>query len=90
MLGRRHSILPVVIIVSIAGLLLAPSGAWAYVGPGPGMELVPFFQSLVVWIGLGLGASLLWPVQALISRLRRGRTASPEVAKSGKEACAAA
>jgi hypothetical protein len=70
---RNHSVLPVVILVSIAGMLLAPSGAWAYVGPGPGMELVPFFQSLVLWIGLGFGAAMLWPVQALLSRLRRWR-----------------
>jgi hypothetical protein len=73
MRDRNHSVLSVVILVAVIGLLLAPTAAWAYVGPGPGMELIPFFQSLVVWIGLGLGAALLWPVQALISRLRRGR-----------------
>jgi len=71
---RNHSVLSVVILVAVAGLFLAPSSAWAYVGPGPGMEMVPFFQSLLVWIGLGFGAAMLWPVQALLSRLRRGRT----------------
>jgi hypothetical protein len=71
----RNASLLVIMIVVVAGTLLAPSFAQAYIGPGPGMELVPFFQSLVVWIGLGLGAALLWPVQALLGRLRRGRQA---------------
>jgi hypothetical protein len=75
-----HPALFVGILVALAGLFLAPSAAWAYVGPGPGMELMPFFQSLVVWIGLGFGAALLWPVQALISRLRRGRGAQERAA----------
>ena len=71
----RNPIFAAVVIIAVAGLFLAPSHAFAYVGPGPGMELIPFFQSLLVWIGLGLGAALLWPVQALISRLRRSRQA---------------
>jgi len=70
---RNHFLLPVVALVASAGLLLAPNAAWAYVGPGPGMEMIPFFQSLVVWIGLGMGAALLWPLRTLLSRLRRGR-----------------
>jgi len=71
----RNSIFAFVVIVVVAGLFLAPSQAYAYVGPGPGMELIPFFQSLLVWIGLGLGAALFWPVQALLGRLRRSRQA---------------
>jgi hypothetical protein len=70
-------------------MLLAPSYAQAYVGPGPGMEMIPFFQSLLVWIGLGFGAALLWPVQNLLSRLRRGRAETPAVVNSEK-ACVAA
>jgi hypothetical protein len=46
-------------------------GLLAYVGPGPGLEFVPYFFSLLTWIGLALAAVLLWPITVLWRRLRR-------------------
>ena len=43
----------------------------AYVGPGPGLEFIPYFFFLLTWIGLAFGAILAWPVTVLWRRLRR-------------------
>jgi len=61
-----------VVVLSLSCLLMVPNFALAYVGPGPGLELVPYFFSLFLWVGLAMGAVLLWPFQALIRRLRYG------------------
>ena len=75
-MSARNAGLMVGAFVAVTGLLLAPNCAQAYVGPGPGMELIPLFQSLLVWIVLAFGAALLWPVRAAIRRIRR----KPEIA----------
>jgi hypothetical protein len=72
MRGREWCVLPVVVF-SLAVLLVAPAPAWAYVGPGPGMEMIPTFFSLLTWVGVAVGAVLLWPADALVRRLRGGR-----------------
>jgi hypothetical protein len=74
MRGRNLLLLPVVVF-SLALLLLAPTPAWAYIGPGPGVEMIPTFFSLLTWVGLAMGAVLLWPADALLRRLRGGRRA---------------
>ena len=53
-----------------------PDTLLAY-GPAPGMEFIPYFLALLGWIGLALGSFILWPVTALIRRLRRGRSVPP-------------
>jgi hypothetical protein len=58
-------------VLSLFCLLSAPGLALAYTGPGPALELVPFFYSLLIWVGVALGSVLLWPVNALMLRLRR-------------------
>src|SRR5437868_1934030 len=69
-------------------LIIAPSliPAWppllAY-GPFPGIELIPYFLGLVVWMGLAFAAFLFSPITALLRRLRRGRVAP--VAESNAE-----
>ncbi len=55
---------------------LLPFAALLY-GPAPGVELLPYFLSLLGWIGLALAAVLLAPICALIRRLRGGRKAAP-------------
>ncbi len=55
-------------------------GLLAYVGPGPGLELIPSFFSLLTWIGVAIGAVLLWPMAILWRRLRRGK-------EPGQQAC---
>jgi len=44
-------------------------------GPGPEVELIPYFFSLLTWAGLSVVAVLLWPVNALLRRFRKGRGA---------------
>jgi hypothetical protein len=60
------------VLLALSLVLLAARPAWAYVGPGPGMELVPQFFSLLTWAAVALGAVLLWPVTALIRWARGG------------------
>ena len=50
--------------------LPAPAGVLAY-GPAPDAELIPYFLGLLTWAGFALAAVLLWPVSALLRRLRR-------------------
>jgi len=51
------------------------SGLWAY-GPAPGLEFIPYFLSLLAWVGLAFAAILLSPLTALLRRLRRGKSTS--------------
>ena len=69
MRGLRPFIL-ITVFLSLSYVVLAPSLALAYVGPGPGAELIPFFSSLLVWVGLALGAAFLWPIHAVLSKVR--------------------
>src|SRR4051812_11298311 len=43
--------------LALSFVLLVPAAAQAYVGPGPGLELVPYFFSLLAWAGLACGAA---------------------------------
>jgi hypothetical protein len=72
MRGPKHHLGPA-LVVAVIGLLLAPTAALAYVGPGPGLEFIPTFLSLLTWVGLATGAVLWWPVSALIRRMRGNR-----------------
>src|SRR5262245_9544591 len=83
MLGHRFCLL-LAITLSLSCLLLVPNHALAYVGPGPGVELIPYFYSLLVWVGLALTSILLWPVQALLFRLRGGRPQAHEAGHEGQ------
>ena len=49
---------------------------FGYVGPGPGLELIPYFLSLLTWVGLAFGAVLAWPIAALLRRGRGKETAA--------------
>jgi hypothetical protein len=42
-----------------------------YVGPGPGLEFVPYFLAMLAWAGAALGAMLLWPISALFRRFQK-------------------
>jgi hypothetical protein len=56
--------------------LAAPRCLLAY-GPAPGVELIPYFFSLLGWVGLALAAVLLSPLAALLRRLRKARGGPP-------------
>ncbi len=64
--------LVVALVLSLTCVLVVPTPALAYAGPGPGVEMIPFFYSLLVLAGSMLGAVLLWPINALLRRVRRG------------------
>jgi hypothetical protein len=54
--------------------------AFAYIGPGAGLEFVGYFLSLVGWGAAVFSAVLLYPVYALLRRIRGAReklTAAP-------------
>lgn len=67
-------------------LFLAGSAS-AYVGPGAGLELIGYAFTLLAWGLTAFSAVLLWPLYALIQRIR-GRaktpTAPPTPASSGE------
>ena len=68
--------------IPVAGALLPVlDGVLAY-GPGPPVDLIPYFFGLVSWVGLAFVAVLLSPLTALLRRLRRARGAPPEEPKS--------
>jgi hypothetical protein len=59
--------------LAVVILLLCATSAPAYVGPGAGLELVGYSLSLLAWIAAAFSAVLLYPVYALLRRLRRGK-----------------
>jgi hypothetical protein len=66
-------------------LLPALGGVLAY-GPGPPVDLIPYFLGLMAWAGLAFVAVFLSPFTALLRRLRRIRGASPQENKSAPTA----
>ena len=59
----------------------------AYIGPGPGQEFIPYFFTLLGFVGAVLVAVAQWPVAVLLRGLRRARAG----AGAGlREQCAAA
>src|SRR5262245_12008935 len=59
-------------LLTAMALLLAPSRADAYIGPGAGFALLSSFLVLFVTILLAIGSLLSWPVRA-VWRLATGR-----------------
>jgi hypothetical protein len=66
------------ILLTLAMLLLWENRAMAYVGPGAGLELIPYFLGLLLMVGSALVAFLLYPIHALI-RYVRGKKAPQAV-----------
>jgi hypothetical protein len=54
----------------------------AYVGLGPGQELIPYFWALVVLAVTALGAILQWPIAAVRRAFHRKNDAAPIVPRS--------
>jgi hypothetical protein len=77
--------------LALSLLLLLADGAFAYVGPGAGLELVGYFMSLLAWVAAAFSAVMLYPCYALVRRLR-GRKAkesqaplAPSVPEPGRD-----
>jgi hypothetical protein len=67
------------LLLAAALLLLPASSALAYVGPGADLTLVGSFFSLLAWVGVVLSATLMWPIYALLRRLRGQRRQGEQV-----------
>ena len=59
--------------VSLFAFLQTPAVVLAYAGPGPGLEFIPYFLSMLAWAGAASGAVLLGPITALLRRMRKAR-----------------
>jgi hypothetical protein len=55
--------------MAVAAFLSMPAGVLAY-GPGPPIDLIPYFLGLAAWAGFAFLAILLSPLTALLRRLR--------------------
>jgi hypothetical protein len=67
---KSDSLLVVRTLFAVLTVLLLAGGATAYVGPETGVEFIGYFMTLVSWAAVALGGVLLWPVHALLRRLR--------------------
>ncbi len=59
-----------------------PGGMLAYVGLGPGQELIPYFLALLAWLGGAIIAILQWPISALLRRLWRAKRSDKDGLKN--------
>jgi hypothetical protein len=55
----------------------------AYIGPGPGQEFIPYFFTLLGFVGAALVAVVQWPVAVLLRCLPRGRGAAARPGPQG-------
>jgi len=53
-------------------------------GPGPPVDLIPYFLALAAWAGMAFVAILLSPLTALLRRIRRLLGISPHEQKSAQ------
>ena len=47
-------------------------------GPGVGVEFIGYFMSLLAWLGLCLSAIFLWPIYALVRKIRGRKSLIPQ------------
>ena len=71
--------------VALAVLLLGADRAMAYVGPGADVTFISYAMTLLAWALAAFSAILLWPVYALLRRIR-GRKNKPTTAPSPEAA----
>lgn len=67
---RTHRFLAVALTLS---LLLLPSMAFAYVGPGAGLSLLGALWALLLALGTALLFVVAWPLRRLLRRRRGAR-----------------
>jgi hypothetical protein len=58
------------VLLTVAVLLLWASSASAYVGPGAGLDLIPYALTIMAFALTAFWAVLSWPIYALLRRLR--------------------
>jgi hypothetical protein len=73
--GRNLSAV-VKVLLALSVLLLGSGQAMAYVGPGADLAFVGYAMTLLYWVAAVFSAALLWPVYALLRRIRGGKKPS--------------
>jgi hypothetical protein len=58
------------VLSALAVLLLGSNSAMAYVGPGTDLTFISYAVTLLAWLVAAFSAVLLWPVYALLRRIR--------------------
>ena len=59
------------VLLAFSFLLLGADRAMAYVGPGADIAFTSNAMILLAWVLAAFSAVLLWPVHALLRRIRR-------------------
>jgi membrane protein implicated in regulation of membrane protease activity len=63
-------------VIALSVLLLGADRALAYVGPGTDVTFIGYAMTLLAWALAAFSAVLLWPVYALLRRIRRRKNKS--------------
>jgi hypothetical protein len=72
-------------LLVLSVLLLWTGSASAYVGPGAGLDLIPYALTLVAFGLTAFWAILSWPIYALFRRLRGKHKSAPPIANVPEE-----
>ena len=66
--------------LALSLLLLAAAPVFAYGGPAGGVEFIGYFLALLTWLGMCFSAVFLWPIYALVRKIRgRKNQTTPEL-----------
>jgi hypothetical protein len=77
------------VVLALSVLLLGADRALAYVGPGADVTFIGYAMTLLAWALAAFSAVLLWPVYALLRRVRGGKnksTTAPSIEAAPEEA----
>jgi hypothetical protein len=77
------------VLLALSVLLLGADRALAYVGPGADVTFIGYAMTLLAWVVAAFSAVLLWPVYALLRRIRGGKnksTTAPSIEAAPEEA----
>jgi hypothetical protein len=61
------------VLVALSVLLLGANSVMAYVGPGADLAFVSYAMTLLAWALAAFSAVLMWPVYALLRKIRGGK-----------------
>jgi hypothetical protein len=75
---RLYSVMKV--LCALWAVLLLADGAWGYVGPGAGLELVGYSMSLLAWVAVAFSALFLYPFYSFLRWLRGAKAVPKTVA----------
>jgi hypothetical protein len=61
------------VFLAVSVLLLGASSALAYAGPGADIAFLSYAMALAAWALAAFSAVLLWPIYALLRKIRGGK-----------------